>query len=184
MMPSPKFVASYRYVKKQLAKCPDSEPEQAGIRVVIGIFVLLYFYSVGAFTNDSGTLAPSSNLAAMIIFLAASVSVLFAIVKAPQRSVTRRLLGLMVDVSFTTYAMCRADAISAPLYIVYLWVAFGNGFRFGPKYLFAASALSMLGFTVVITTNQYWNNELTLSLGLLAGLLILPLYVAALPIGD
>ena len=57
---------------------------------------------------------------------------------------------------------------------------FGNGFRYGTRYLVLAAAMSTLGFGLVISFNPYWHEHLPLGIGLLLGLIILPAYVAML----
>ena len=69
---------------------------------------------------------------------------------------------------------------TVPFYIVYLWVIFGNGFRYGTPYLVLAATASTLGFGLVITNNPYWQEHVPLGIGLLTGLVVLPAYVAML----
>jgi two-component system sensor histidine kinase RpfC len=68
----------------------------------------------------------------------------------------------------------------APLFPIYLWVIFGNGFRFGLTYLAAAAACGVVSFTVVVLTTPFWHAHLTLAAGLAGGLILLPLYVSSL----
>ncbi|WP_172425962.1 ATP-binding protein [Sulfuricaulis limicola] len=67
-----------------------------------------------------------------------------------------------------------------PVFAVLLWVTFGNGFRFGEKYLYGAMVISVIGFLSVLVTSDYWANHRTLGVGLLIALIVLPLYVATL----
>src|SRR5258708_17681308 len=69
---------------------------------------------------------------------------------------------------------------SAPfLYPIYLWVTFGNGFRYGNRYLAFSAAASVLGF-LPLTFTPFWSGQPGLAYGLLAGLIVLPAYVATL----
>ena len=61
-----------------------------------------------------------------------------------------------------------------------LWVIFGNGFRYGRKYLFASAAIGTVSFGVAIFENFYWSDKIPLGIGLQAGLVMLPLYISAL----
>jgi two-component system sensor histidine kinase RpfC len=67
-----------------------------------------------------------------------------------------------------------------PLYPIYLWTIFGNGFRFGVPYLFAATATSVVGFGIAIVSAPFWHEHRGLAAGLMAGLILLPLYVSTL----
>ncbi len=95
-------------------------------------------------------------------------------------SVPRRITGMVADLGISSYGMYLEGASCAPLYVVLLWVTFGNGFRFGRKYLFGATVLSTFFFLVVIRTNEYWRTNPNIAYGLLVGLVVLPAYVSSL----
>jgi len=167
-------------LRDRLKRCPDTEPEQAIIRVCIGLLVLGYLYGGGVFTSG-----PTDHLAGLhrvvgLVFLSCSVLLLAAIIARPRRSVVRRLLGMGIDIGFTTYALAYTGAPGAPLFVVYLWVTFGNGFRYGTAYLKAAMAASAVGFCITLAVNDYWASNPHLAVGVLLGLVVLPLYVATL----
>ena len=105
---------------------------------------------------------------------------LFSIVIHPQISIWRRILGIVVDVSTTTCVLYLTEGVGAAVYGVYLWVAFGNGLRYGPKYLYTAAILSVIGFASVLLTSDYWSAHRALGVGLLIALMVLPMYVASL----
>ncbi len=158
---------------------PDSEVEQATIRLIIIILVLLYMaVSMGI----DGRTAPEKMRAFWIVlgFAMLSLGILAHIGIMPRISVSRRLIGMVADLGGTFYVMYNSGEWSAPFYVILLWVTFGNGFRFGRKYLFAATLLSTSFFTVIILTNPYWRLNATLSVGLLIGLIILPAYISSL----
>ena len=90
------------------------------------------------------------------------------------------MLAIFADIGVLSYGIYVGDESTSLLYPIYLWVIFGNGFRFGLKYLFIATAVSVAGFSVVVATAEYWRAHLHLAGGLLAGLIVLPLYAATL----
>jgi two-component system sensor histidine kinase RpfC len=98
----------------------------------------------------------------------------------PGVSVTRRLLAIVLDLGLFSYGVAAGGESTAALYPIYLWVILGNGFRFGVRYLFAASFVAVLGFGSVIAVSEFWRTHLAMSAGLLAGLVVLPLYVSRL----
>jgi two-component system, sensor histidine kinase RpfC len=65
------------------------------------------------------------------------------------------------------------------LFPIYLWVTFGNGFRYGNRYLALSAIASVLGF-LPVTFTSYWRAQPSLAFGLLASLIVLPAYVATL----
>ncbi|MEE4273041.1 MAG: ATP-binding protein [Thermoanaerobaculales bacterium] len=92
----------------------------------------------------------------------------------------RRILGIVTDNSGATGALFINGELAAPLFVVYLWVTFGNGFRYGRRYLFLSMALGICGFCGVLLLSDEWSAVPSVSLGLLIGLVVLPLYVASL----
>jgi len=102
------------------------------------------------------------------------------ILAAPEKNPSRRVLGCVLDNSSATGALIINGELAAPLFIVYLWVTFGNGFRYGRRYLFLSMALGVCGFSSVLLLSDQWTVSTRVSIGLLAGLVMLPLYVASL----
>ncbi|MDJ0956904.1 MAG: ATP-binding protein, partial [Arenicellales bacterium] len=70
--------------------------------------------------------------------------------------------------------------LGAPLFVAYLWVTFGNGFRYGRAYLFCSMFLNLFGFSVVVALSPYWQNNTFFSIAIILGLILLPMYVAKL----
>ncbi|MBP2682967.1 MAG: histidine kinase [Deltaproteobacteria bacterium] len=169
----------FRQAWETLSRRRDSEHEQALIRVVITTVVFLYLY-VG-FSRD-GVFAP---IEVRLLFLCGSYwllsLVLFgAIVAKPAVSRERRVIGIIGDLGLSCYAIANLDGGGSVLYVILLWVIFGNGFRYGRNYLFASAAIGVAGFSLSIWHNEYWNGKLHLAAGMLIGLVVLPVYVSAL----
>jgi len=165
-------------LRDRIRRCPDSEPEQALIRLAIGAIIFVYMFGSAALAPDQS--ASARGLAIAAAFLLFASALFAAIVIDPSKSVPRRVVGMVVDLSTCTCCMYLTGALGTPLYIVYLWVTFGNGFRYGEGYLYAAAALSTAGFAVLLVASPYWSSHVILGGGLLAGLVVLPLYVSAL----
>ena len=60
---------------------------------------------------------------------------------------------------------------------VYLFVAFGNGARYGNRYLFASATLSWIGFASALIAVPFWQQHRAMGFELLIALALLPLYV-------
>jgi two-component system sensor histidine kinase RpfC len=61
-----------------------------------------------------------------------------------------------------------------------LLITIGYGVRFGLPYLYAATALSNIGFFIAIETAEFWLNQRFLSYSLLITNIVIPLFVAYL----
>jgi two-component system sensor histidine kinase RpfC len=169
----------FRQAWEILSRRPDSEHEQALVRIVLASFASVYlFWSV---YRDGHLDVQESRLLWMCgLYILFSVGLFIMITIDPKVSPVRRGLGILGDLSTTSIGIAAAGAAGAPLYVVLLWVIFGNGFRYGRSYLFAASAFGTFAFGAAIHFNTYWQNKLPLGIGLLVGLVVLPLYVSSL----
>ena len=159
-------------LRRRLARREDSEHVQALIRIGFGLFISAYLYS---------TIGSRLDIHVVCIgFEIFSVAILLAIIIRPQRSAWRRGFGAVVDLGTTTYLMWTNGEIGAPLYGIYLWVTFGNGFRYGVRSLYASHAMSMVGFGSVVAFNPFWHEHALMSGGFLVLLAALPFYGAVL----
>ena len=155
----------------------DAELEQSFIRIIVGSAVFAYLIVRNSSYSDTGSLLALGVSGAFVAF---SLIMFFSVFSRPGDGAFRRVLGLVADISATTFGLYVAGDTTVPLYIIYLWVAFGNGFRFGTNYLILATILSTVGFGLGILQNPYWRDHTTLGVGLLIGLVVLPTYVATL----
>jgi two-component system sensor histidine kinase RpfC len=96
---------------------------------------------------------------------------------APRRDERRLILAMLLEVGTTTFALASSGEVAAPLIVVYFWLIFGNGLRHGSKYLFLHTVLTITGFMIVIAVSPYWSNHFFISSGVLATMIILPLYI-------
>ncbi len=166
----------------RLRNRPDSEHEQAIVRVVITGLVLAYLlYLLSSKLSDHADIS-GFTLGVLVVagYLLLSCVYVVLIVIWPQASPSRRLTAMVTDFAGTSYLMYLGGEAAAPLYPIYLWVTFGNGFRYGLPYLAASVVVSVIGFSAVIVTTDFWRVEWPLGIGLLAALVVLPGYTATL----
>jgi len=170
----------FRQAWEMLSGRPDSEHEQALIRAVITALIFFYLYWS---MSRGGGLDPREIIVLWIcaLYHLFSVGLFVRITFAPvAASPFRRSLGLAGDLCLTAYGISVVGDLAGPLYVVLLWVIFGNGFRYGRRYLHAASIVGTISFGIAVTLNEYWRNHLILAVGLLLGLVVLPLYISSL----
>ncbi|MEP4887700.1 MAG: ATP-binding protein, partial [Alphaproteobacteria bacterium] len=164
--------------RARLAGRPDSEHEQILLRVALVAIILIYLHTLEVYVPETGNIALSGVVmsAGMVI----SWLFLIAIWHRPAPSVPRRILANVADVSILSALLHLSPQVMAPWYLIYLWVTFGNGFRYGERYLFVSAGISAIGFAAVVATTPFWSDNLLLSIGLLVALLVLPAYVSTL----
>lgn len=165
-------------VRERLAERPDSEHLQALVRIAIAGVGLLYVL----FINAQGKLAANQIHGLYLIFFVflSAVGIFALIVVRPQASPPRRLMGMIFDYSMMSYFMYVMKDNGILFFPVYLWVTIGNGLRYGPRYLYTAMMMGIAGFSIVFASSPYWQEQWGFSIGLLVGLVALPLYFSSL----
>lgn len=163
----------------RLKSRPDSEHEQAVLRILI--IGLIWGY-MGALSSPA---QGEEHLHEILVhglggFFAIAIGIFSHIAVRPAPNLIRRGIGMLADTGGATFYMCLGGAYGAGMLAVYLFVTFGNGFRFGRKHLFACQALSIIGFSAVLSFIPFWQAHLPIGIGLLISLVVLPLYVSTL----
>ena len=164
-------------LKAFLRSRPDGEHEMVINRLIIGPLVLIYL-AIAYWLETPGV--EQEFFLVISVYVGASVAISLDLARRPGVSVLRRYLAMATDLGVLSYGLHVGGGITSLLYPIYLWTIFGNGFRFGMQYLFVATAMSVAGFAFVIRHSDYWLANPQLALGLLAGLVILPLYASTL----
>ena len=162
--------------RARLAARPDTEHEQALVRVVIAI-------SLGIYLLDAPALAMEHVGADSLVFLGysgISVAILAWVLSSERVSHLRRCLGLFADLSTVAFSMWFFGERALPLLLVYVWVTLANGFRFGPRYLLVSMGMSLLSFGVVLAGTPYWHERLGIGIGVTTLFVALSLYVLTL----
>ncbi|WP_292237562.1 hybrid sensor histidine kinase/response regulator [Mesorhizobium sp.] len=155
---------------------PDTERGQALVRlIIVGIVALYIIFEVLAARmplNRAG-LALLAYMGFSVIF---SVSVYLAILRAPGPNHPRRWLGMAHDYIGITFTMAIGGKILLPVYSVLLWVTVGNGLRYGPNYLAAATCLALLSLSASAYISPYWRENPYLVATLVVTAIIVPAY--------
>ena len=166
-------------LRKRLQARTDSEHKQAFLRfVIVGIFaweVFLFAGPRGGWTEVEVELSKG-----LFAFWTISIGILAGICIWPARNVIRRVVGMLSDVGGATFYVWLAGENGVWMIGIYLFVTFGNGFRFGNRYLFGCQALSLAGFGAAGYFVPYWQQHPTEWSGLLFAIIVLPAYVSTL----
>jgi two-component system sensor histidine kinase RpfC len=142
--------------------------------------VILYLL-LATRTGDAAAAAIlQATYEAFIIYFITSLMVFAHILWKPQVSGRRRLCAMASDFGMISYAAAAGGIGTGFFYPFYLWTVFGNGFRFGVPYLYAAMIMANAGFLAVLYTTGAWRHYPGLSIALFACLIMLPLYAAKL----
>lgn len=153
------------------ARGRNREREMITNRLVLIIITL----SISLFLN-----ATPDVIFGFQLHLMASLAILVAFRLNPERSNARLAAGLITDFGVCTYLFDIGGGAVAALYPLYLWVILGYGFRFGIKWLAIAATMATLSFGWTVFSVPFWQQNVSLSSGLLFGLIIIPAYCSTL----
>jgi two-component system, sensor histidine kinase RpfC len=167
-------------IRAKLRNRSDSEHELTINRLALSGIVFGYLMIAGALGSAGAQEMLRTEGIYFGLYYLISLVFFGHILCRPAISPTRRVLGIFFDIGMFSYGMYIGGESTAPFFPIYLWVIFGNGFRFGLPYLAIAAATSLAGFGLVVLTTDFWREHQSLALGLVASLLFLPLYVSTL----
>ena len=161
-------------LRARLAARPDTEHEQGILRLIITALGALYLLPDALAHRDALPLYVMSTHFALALLIFARI------VSTRHISPTRRIFAQFSDVAAISWYMAFFGESAGPLFLLYIWVTVGSGFRFGPRYLISELAMSVLGFGLVLYLNEFWRAHLALGVGLMIGMFAVSLYVLSL----
>ena len=166
-------------LKHRLAQTTDSEPEQAiKIRLSIATGLLVYFCLPWREEETFFSVISSFPSLLAISYFSLALVLAGAIVLNPRPSPIRRMLATLLDLVPLSILMYSVGEKSVFLFVFYLWVILGMGFRYGINYLYFALLVGVIGFSAALTWGEYWQNssQNQIALSLLLLLILIPLY--------
>jgi two-component system, sensor histidine kinase RpfC len=166
-------------LRQRFSQRPDSEHGQALVRLAVLSVVLVYLLVRGP-DPDSPYTEYRDVLLMVATGFAVGAGLVIGIVVRPGVSHIRRAIGMVSDYGLMGLAMIRMGEPLAWVYVILMWVTIGNGLRFGNRYLYLAVAAAVASFGSTLIFNDYWHLNNSLGLGLLLGLIAVPLYLSGL----
>ena len=154
----------------------NEESSQAVARLVLaslaGIILELNFLRQHGW---EGSVLPREVIACAL-YTCVSLPWFLWVRRTPGRYRFRCYLSMVCDIALISYSMNLAGDRGTLFYPVYLWVIVGYGLRYGIRYLVAATCGGLVGFGTVFLINPFWQSEYGIGLGLLVGMVALPLF--------
>ncbi|MET0012805.1 MAG: ATP-binding protein [Sedimenticola sp.] len=164
---------------QRLRSCPDREHQQALMRLLVVVSFTLYLFLLTDLKHP-GEEALTLSLWLVGGYFIFTCLYLSHLLIDPRKSIPRRIIGVSVDIVMLTLALLLNGELTSPWYIFYFWIILGNSFRYGERFLWYSATLSIAGFATVIAYTPFWQDHLILAYGLLAGLLLVPVYIVAM----
>jgi len=163
-------------VQSRLKNREDSEHIQTVIRFAMGVTWLIYITWLNRYTNIDSPAATTTSC----LYIACCLLNLVWIVITPKPFPIRRYISIILDISFASFAFYLLGEYGAPLIGAYLFLIFGYGFRYGNKYLYISTVISIAGISIVMIYSPYWQKEIMHGYGAIISITILSAYVSTL----
>jgi two-component system sensor histidine kinase RpfC len=168
----------YNSIYSQLNPDTRQEFHQGIVRLIfITLFTTYIFVLKSYLPSDS---VGHFQQYASVGYTLFSIAILLSFIPWPFSSKLRRLSTLLADNAIVFYGLYTMGEYGTPLFAIMLLITVGYGIRFGLYYLYAATALSNIGFFVAIETAEFWLNHKFLSYSLLVTNIVIPVFVAYL----
>ncbi len=154
----------------------DEERSQSRARLGICLASLVGFVVIVLGRNLPLADAVLGGFGTIIGYLAFAVAWHTWVTHRPRRDSWRRPVAMVADLGIMVFWMHHGDEWVTAYYPIFLWVIIGNGIRFGTRQLLVGIALGAAGFGSLLVANDYWSQNLGLGLGLLLGVVALPVF--------
>jgi len=154
----------------------DEEFSQSKARVVISELSLFCFLLIGKLRHSTHSATISDSLLTIVSYLVFAIAWYYMVKSHPNRWPQRRYVSLLGDLGIMTAFFHLGGMNASIVYPLFLWIIIGNGIRFGEKFLSVGIVLGTLGFSSIMFLAPFWRDNPELSGGLLAGVIVLPIF--------
>ncbi len=158
---------------RRLKNRPDSEHQQALLRVIITCLALGYAVAIYAGVREISILHGVWFISGFFIIACAILMMIFI---HPGASPVRRSIGMIFDFTGVAVVLHLLGQTGLVFIFIYLWIILGNGLRYGKRSLFESMLLGVVSYLLMVANTPYWRNDLYLALGYLFCMIVLPLY--------
>ncbi len=160
-----------------MEKLKNVELIQSIIRLSIGLLTYLYISSgiESNYFNTSYDVLHDFT----IVFFAYSFLNILSILWIPA-STPRRYLALAFDIGSTTFSSYLTGGINSVYVLVYLWIYIGYGTRYGLRFLATAVAFTLIGYNLLLLTEDAWHLLTLEAIAFLLLIIALPMYLYSL----
>ena len=164
--------------KAKIASAPENEGEQAIVRLAVGS-VLFSFILVLELLGLIDAIDLIAAIGAGLYFVSSAL-IVWHIYHFPEVLKWRRVAGIFIDMVAYTASAIGAERHYAVFIGIYLWVIFGNGFRYGRSYLLISQGMGLAGLAILPFFSNYWASNLEFLGAMALCVVALPTYVSPL----
>ena len=151
------------------------ERGQMLVRIIVSALAGLIYY-IYALTENPAAVIPIWGIC--LTYATIAIVFLCFLLYTNTSPAWRRYTTNVADMIGLSFVMIIAKEAGMPVFLLYLWITLGNGFRFGVPALIVSAVLSILGFSMVIAFTEVWQSNLVFAAGVLLALVIIPFQAA------
>ncbi|VAW59554.1 hypothetical protein MNBD_GAMMA08-778 [hydrothermal vent metagenome] len=155
-------------------KLKNTELIQSIIRLCIGALTYLYI-SAGIDSGYFNATHQTLNYFTIAFFCFSFINIL-SIIWFPV-STPRRYIALAVDIGSTTFSSFLTGGINSVYVLVYLWIYIGYGTRYGIRFLIVAVVFTLIGYNILLLTEDAWHLLTLEAIAFLLLIIALPAYL-------
>ncbi len=170
---SRRFYNKISSIYERMATSPGRELEQMFIRLSSSIFLTTVALLMGINFFES----PSFITLIFAIYITLIFLSFYWVYVNPTKCPIRYICNSAFDVLFLTVISYFGGEIGVALYPFYLWSIFGNGFRYGRRFLYISTIFSVISLCLLTYLSPFMNEHIVLMTGLIFGAIVLPLYL-------
>jgi two-component system, sensor histidine kinase RpfC len=163
-------------VVRTTATAIDEERSQSRARLAICLVSLVGFFLIVKTQDLTSGRTAVLGFGTILGYFAFAVAWYLTVTRYPHRCAWRRYVSMFADLAIMVYWMHLGGEYVTSYYPIFLWVIIGNGIRFGPRFLTTGIAMGTVGFSVLLACDAYWASNLALGIGLLIGVVVLPVF--------
>ncbi len=177
------MLVSIAILAERLRGRPDSEHVQPFLRALVGAAGVVYSLLTEP-TNDLTYGFSQTTQIWICLFgglVTGGLGFLCHIIKYPAKNPPRRALGLIHDMAWCGLVLYAFGDSGILIWGMYIWLVVGYGFRYGVKYLHAATVAALISFyTVAYFSPYYRENYEIMTLGTFLLAIVIPVYLGGL----
>jgi diguanylate cyclase (GGDEF)-like protein len=157
----------------------DTEHIQVLLRALLLVIIMFaYWISLALEIVESNGLE-SVFFTTGIVHLVISI-IWFFHLRNDVSSANHRILWIVADAIIFSCLSVSSGIASIPFMFIFMLIVLDNGFRYGKKYALLSAIVVILGLTVNIILNPFFDTHLTLGTGVLFAILMLGAYTGIL----
>ena len=159
-----------------------AERMQGHVRIPAAILMSIYAVTASLLITEGRYIeAWAINLlASYLVYAVAAIVLLILIARFPGNYPVRRIFAMLCDYCAAGFSIIAGCTVMLPAYVFIVWIALGNGLRYGRLYLILASAMAQLCLLTVFLATPHWQADPVLAATLSITALVVPAFAYSL----